>query len=99
MDPIKAIRFDTTSPLSGAKSVSQASGTGFAEAFGQALEKVSATQADAADLAKKVQLDDPNVSLEESVLAMNKAQVSFQALVQVRNRMVQAYHDIFNMPV
>lgn len=29
---------------------------------------------------------------------MQKANISFQALVQVRNRVVSAYHDIMNMP-
>jgi len=33
------------------------------------------------------------------MLALQKANISFQATVQVRNRIVQAYHDIMNMPV
>jgi flagellar hook-basal body complex protein FliE len=39
------------------------------------------------------------VSLEETMLAMQKAQVGFQATLHVRNRMVQAYSDIMNMSV
>ena len=44
-------------------------------------------------------LGDPKVSLEDSMVAMQKANVSFQAAVQVRNRVVQAYHDIMNLQV
>ena len=40
-----------------------------------------------------------NVSLEETVLAMQKAQIGFQATLQVRNRLLQAYSEIMNMQV
>jgi len=46
-----------------------------------------------------VQLDNPSVSLEETMIAMQKAQIGFQATLHVRNRLVQAYSDIMNMQV
>jgi flagellar hook-basal body complex protein FliE len=48
---------------------------------------------------REVQLDNPTVSLEETMVAMQKAQIGFQAALTVRNRMVQAYSDIMNMQV
>ena len=48
---------------------------------------------------REVALDSPTVSIEETMLAMQKAQLGFQAAVQVRNRMVQAYTEIMNMNV
>ena len=72
-------------------------GGGFAQALTQALESVSASQHDAARLQREVQLDNPTVSLEETMVAMQKAQLGFQATLQVRNRLVQAYSDIMNM--
>ena len=39
------------------------------------------------------------MSLEKTMMAMQKAQIGFQATLQVRNRMVQAYSDIMNMNV
>ena len=43
---------------------------------------------------------DPDlVSLEDAMISMQKANVSFQAAVQVRNRLVSSYHDIMNMQV
>ena len=74
-------------------------GGGFADNFKTALKDVSAAQNEATRLQKEVQLGNPNVSLEETMLAMQKAQIGFQATLHVRNRMVQAYTDIMNMSV
>jgi flagellar hook-basal body complex protein FliE len=72
---------------------------GFADNFKSALKSVSASQNEASRLQTEVQLGTPGVSLEETMLAMQKAQIGFQATLNVRNRMVQAYTDIMNMSV
>ena len=72
---------------------------GFAGNFKNALKEVSASQNEATRLQTQVQLGNPEVSLEETMLAMQKAQIGFQATLNVRNRMVQAYTDIMNMSV
>ncbi len=74
-------------------------GGGFAENFKTALKDVSAAQNEASRLQTEVQLGNPKVSLEETMMAMQKAQIGFQATLHVRNRMVQAYTDIMNMNV
>jgi flagellar hook-basal body complex protein FliE len=99
MDPIQPIRLDGPLAAGRATSAPATGGAGFAQAMGNALEQVSSMQSESDRLAKEVQLDNPNVSLEESVLATQKASIAFQAVVQVRNRLVQAYQDIMNMPV
>jgi flagellar hook-basal body complex protein FliE len=71
----------------------------FASAMTQALKGVSASQQEAERLQREVQLDNPTVSLEETMVAMQKAQIGFQATLQVRNRLVQAYSEIMNMQV
>jgi flagellar hook-basal body complex protein FliE len=72
---------------------------GFAGNFKSALKEVSAAQNEATRLQTEVQLGNPDVSLEETMLAMQKSQIGFQATLNVRNRMVQAYTDIMNMSV
>jgi flagellar hook-basal body complex protein FliE len=72
---------------------------GFGAAMRDALNSVDAGQNKADDLQRKFQLGDPNVSIEETMLATQSASISFQGLVQVRNRLVSAYHDIMNMQV
>ncbi len=72
---------------------------GFSSALTQAMKSVSASQNQAVELQRQVQLDNPNVSIEETMVAMQKAQIGFQATLQVRNKLVQAYSDVMNMQV
>jgi flagellar hook-basal body complex protein FliE len=50
-------------------------------------------------LQREVTLDNPTVSLEQTMMAMQKSQIGFQATLAVRNRLVQAYSEIMNMNV
>ena len=72
---------------------------GFAGALSSALKSVSEAQNQSASLQREVQLENPNVSLEQTMVSMQKAQLGFTATMTVRNRMVQAYTDIMNMQV
>ena len=74
-------------------------GANFGDAMRAALNNISAAQARSSELQNQVQLGNPNVSLEETMLAMQKAQIGFQAALHVRNRMMQAYTDVMNMQV
>jgi len=74
-------------------------GGSFSNALGDALKSVSRTQAEASDLQRKFQTGAEGVSLEETMIAMQKAQIGFQAALTVRNRLVSAYTDIMNMSV
>jgi flagellar hook-basal body complex protein FliE len=74
-------------------------GGDFQQALTQALRSVSHTQNQATQMQRAVQLGDPSVSLEETMVTMQKAQIGFSATLQVRNRLVQAYSDIMNMQV
>ena len=40
-----------------------------------------------------------DVNLQDVMVNLQKANLSFQQMVQVRNKLVTAYHDIMNMPV
>lgn len=77
----------------------QAPTGGFRAAMADALQGVSQAQNEAQRLQRELSLDNPGVSVEETVLAMQKANIGFQATLQVRNRLVQAYSDIMNMQV
>lgn len=71
----------------------------FTTAMSQALRAVSDAQLEAGALQRELQLDNPTVSLEQTMIAMNKSQIGFTAAINVRNRLVQAYTDIMNMQV
>ena len=81
------------------KSAGRVEGGGFQAALTQALGSVSNAQNQATRLQREVQLGNPEVSLEETMVAMQKAQIGFQAALTVRNRFVQAYTDVMNMQV
>lgn len=74
-------------------------GAGFQRALTDALSNVSRTQNEALNLQREVQLDNPTVSLEQTMVAMQKAQIGFQATLAVRNKLVQAYSEIMQMQV
>ena len=100
------INSTTTAPLAGAGLARRATGIetpvgkeGFSSAFKNALQSVSAAQDRAGDLQREVQLENPAVSLEQTMVAMQKSQIGFQATLHVRNRLVQAYSDVMNMQV
>lgn len=79
--------------------ISEAQAANFANALKGALKSVSEAQNHAESLQKEVTMENPKVSLEETMVAIQKAQIGFQATLHVRNRMVQAYSDIMNMQV
>jgi flagellar hook-basal body complex protein FliE len=72
---------------------------GFNDLFKQAVNSVNDTQQQAGALATSYEKGDTGVSLAQVMVASQKASVSFQALTQVRNRLVDAYKDIMNMPL
>jgi flagellar hook-basal body complex protein FliE len=86
-------------PLGRASPARAPSKADFQSAMVDALKSVSDSQMSAGRMQREVQLDNPTVSLEDTMVAMQKSQIGFQAALTVRNRMVQAYTDIMNMQV
>jgi flagellar hook-basal body complex protein FliE len=72
---------------------------GFAKLLKQGIESVNQTQARATDLAARFERGVPGVELPQVMLEMQKANVSFRALTEVRNKFVEAYREIMNMPL
>lgn len=77
----------------------QISGGSFADLLGQAVNKVADTQQASSQLASAFEMGKSGVDLTDVMISSQKASVSFQALTQVRNKLVQAYQDIMQMPV
>ncbi|MFJ1469543.1 flagellar hook-basal body complex protein FliE [Massilia orientalis] len=71
----------------------------FSDALKASLQNVSNSQIQADEMGKKFAAGDDSVSLSDTMIAMQKASINFQATVQVRNKLVSAYHDIMNMQV
>jgi flagellar hook-basal body complex protein FliE len=71
----------------------------FADMMQKAIDQVNDGQMKAAELGRALERGDPNVDLAEVMIAMQKSSVSFQALTEVRNKLLTAYQDVMNMPV
>lgn len=74
-------------------------GPDFAVLLKASLDQVNATQQDSANLAKAFEQGDPNANLQEVMVSLQKANISFQTMVQVRNKLVSAYHEVMSMQV
>jgi flagellar hook-basal body complex protein FliE len=83
----------------GAEAAEGSSKVSFSDALKAQLDNVSKAQDQADDMGKKFAAGDDSVSLSDTMIAMQKASITFQATVQVRNKLVSAYHDIMNMQV
>ena len=71
----------------------------FADALKASLDQVNNAQQKAEQLGQRFASGDDSVNLSDVMISMQKANISFQATVQVRNKLVSAYHDIMNMQV
>src|SRR5262245_37181894 len=73
--------------------------TEFARLMRKGIDQVNQTQQSATALATAFERGAPGVELPQVMLEMQKASVSFRALTEVRNRLVNAYQEIMNMPI
>jgi flagellar hook-basal body complex protein FliE len=80
-------------------SVQPASTTDFSSLLKDSIDKVNDTQQQADKLAQAFETGETDASLAEVMISLQKANVSFQAMVQVRNKLVEAYKDVMNMPM
>ena len=76
-----------------------AQGGGFTATLSKAIDNVSKVQNEAGAMQKAFELGDPRADLARVMVSMQQSQVAFRATVEVRNRLVQAYQDVMNMPI
>ncbi len=79
------------------RTASQTPSTDFAALLKNSIDTVNETQQQAGELAKAFEKGETDVPLADVMVSLQKASVSFQAMVQVRNKLVEAYKDIMNM--
>jgi flagellar hook-basal body complex protein FliE len=89
----------TMSVEAGAKSPQSDSSGDFAAMLKQSIDSVNQTQTTAGNLSRDFEIGKSDVSLAEVMIASQKANVSFQAMLQVRNKLVDAYQSVMSMPM
>ena len=86
---------------SGINEVAKVNGSSpdFTSMFKNAVNSVNETQQTAGELTKQFELGNPDIDVTDVMINLQKASISFQAMTQVRNRLVSAYQEIMNMQV
>lgn len=85
--------------VAGATAAPQQVENSFANVLKQGMDQVNQTQQRAGDMVTQFERGVPGVELPQVMLELQKANVSFRALTEVRNRFVSAYQEIMNMPI
>jgi len=71
----------------------------FSDMLKQAIDNVNGLQENTSDLRNRFEMGDEEVSLGDVMISANKSGLAFDATVQVRNKMVEAYKEVMSMPV
>lgn len=78
---------------------SQNVGADFGSMLSRALDNVNDLQGQSNDLRTRFDMGDRSIDLSDVMIAGQKSTIAFEATVQVRNKVVEAYKTIMNMPV
>lgn len=86
-------------PVTSPEAVTTGQQVDFGNLLKNSIDAVNETSLESTRVAAAFERGDSNISLAQVMLTMEKANVSFQAMTQVRNRLLTAYQEIMNMPV
>ncbi len=81
------------------ESVGAAGAVDFGAMLKASIDAVNSTQQSAGVMVERFETGDPQMELNEVMVALQKADISFKAMTEVRNKLVDAYQEIMNMPV
>ncbi|MGR9053716.1 MAG: flagellar hook-basal body complex protein FliE [Gammaproteobacteria bacterium] len=73
--------------------------TDFSALLRQSIDAVNETQQTAGNMVTAFETGESEATLADVMIATQKAGIAFQAMVQVRNKLIDAYHDVMNMPM
>ena len=76
-----------------------AGGVDFSQVLKSAIDQVSQAQQQAQQMSQNFASGQGDVNLQDVMVNLQKASLSFQAMVQVRNKLVSAYQEVMNMQV
>lgn len=80
-----------------ASPVNLAEPANFAGMLKDAIDNVNQVQQSADQLAQAFQLGQPDANIQDVMISLQKANISFQTMVEARNKLVAAYQDVMNM--
>ncbi len=96
--PAGRITLGAALPTGGSPRGEGASGSGFGTALRQAVERVNQLQAESGEEVQRL-LTGETEDLHKTILAVQKSELAFEMLLEVRNKVVQAYQEIMRIQV
>ena len=83
----------------GNREITERSDVNFGDLMKQTIDQVNETQLQAGAMKQALELGEGETNLAEVMVAVQKSNISFQSMVQVRNKLVEAYKEVMNMPI
>ena len=71
----------------------------FSQLLSDSIGKVNELQKESAEMKTAFEMGDSGVDIPEVMIAVQKASLSFEAITEVRNKLLSAYQEVMNMPV
>jgi flagellar hook-basal body complex protein FliE len=96
---MRALQARATGGPADTASTSQAAGADFASLMKSSVDQIAAMQNQASALAQAYEGGDKSVDLTKVMLEVQKADLAFRAMTQVRNKLLDAYTQVMNMSV
>jgi len=97
LDQIRTLNAELQAPTT--KATVETSQSGFGDLLANAVNQVNDSHMQAAEMKNSFELGSGDASLAEVMISVQKADLSFRAMTEVRNKLVTAYQEIMNMPV
>ncbi len=83
----------------GGAAVESEASADFGALLQRSIDRVNDLQQQSRTAKEAFQAGTGDMSLAEVMLLSEKAGIAFQAVLQVRNKVIQAYQDVINMPL
>jgi flagellar hook-basal body complex protein FliE len=74
-------------------------GADFGALLKQSIDQVNEIQQEASAMREAFEKGEGDMDLAQVMIAAQKSSLSFEAMVQVRNKLIEAYKDVMNMPI
>ncbi|MCA1053507.1 flagellar hook-basal body complex protein FliE [Rossellomorea aquimaris] len=96
---ISSVNPSVLSPSLEKKEISPSDGTGsFAELLKKSIDEVNRSQVQSDQMTEKL-VRGEDVDLHQVMIASQKASITLQTTIEVRNKVVEAYQEIMRMPM
>jgi flagellar hook-basal body complex protein FliE len=96
---LSQIRTMSAMASGGTEAQADTSSVSFNNLLKDSINEVNESQLQAPELKQAFELGESDVNLAEVMVAIQKSSVSFEAMVQVRNKLIDAYKEVMNMPI